>query len=45
MKRVKGGVVSDQQGKWIEHLQRHGYRAVVVRGCAEAIKAVEEYLR
>ena len=45
MKRTKGGVTSADQRVWIDFLHQAGYAAVVCRGAAEAIKAIEDYLK
>ena len=44
MKRTKGGSVSKEQKHWIERLTKHGYKVVVCKGAAEAVKAIEEAL-
>ena len=41
LKRQKGGVVSEEQKKWIEYLNNNGYPAKVCKGCDEAIKFIE----
>ena len=41
MKRVKGGSVSAEQKDWIEYLASVGYRVIVARGAADAIKQIE----
>lgn len=43
LKRTKGGRVSDNQQKWIDLLNRRGYRAVVCYGADEAIKEIKSY--
>ena len=45
MKRRKGGVVSDNQNKWIKILNDAGYYAVVCWGFDEARKVIDEYLQ
>lgn len=45
MKRIKGGVVSDAQKKWIEWFNNNGYKAKVCYGADEAIKFVQEELK
>ena len=45
MKRLKGGVVSNEQKEWKERLTERGYKSVICKGADEAIKVLEEYLR
>lgn len=45
LKRVKGGVISDEQKIWLSLYEQHGYHAKVCRGAKEAIAVIEEYLR
>lgn len=42
MKRQKGGVVTEEQKKWIEYLKDNGYPVSVCRGCNDAISFVNE---
>ena len=42
MKRLKGGVVSEEQKEWMEYLSDNGYFAEVARGCDEAIEIVKK---
>ena len=42
LKRIKGGVVSPEQKKWIKDLQDLGYPAKVCYGADEAIEFVKE---
>ena len=44
LKRVRGGMVSDNQRSWIQALTKQGYKAVVCRGSEEAIRMISEYL-
>lgn len=44
LKRTKGGTVSAHQKAWIEMLTEQGYRAVVCKGCVDAIAEIERYL-
>lgn len=44
MKRQKGGRVSDAQRRWLEDLERQGYRAEVACGWREAADIILEYL-
>jgi hypothetical protein len=37
MKRIKGGVISEEQQNWIDELNKHGVIATVCRGAEEAI--------
>ena len=41
LKRQKGGVVSEEQKKWIDYLNNNGYPSKVCKGCNEAIEFVE----
>lgn len=41
MKRTKGGVTSLYQKEWLDLLNSIGVKAVVTRGCDEAIKFIE----
>lgn len=45
MKRVKKSKVLVQQLKWIELLNKQGYKAIVCYGSNMAIKEIEEYIR
>jgi hypothetical protein len=45
MKKIKGGVVTDDQEKFLKFVSSQGYKAVVCRGAEEAIKVLEDYLR
>lgn len=44
LKRQKGGRVSDQQRRWIEALERQGYRAEIACGWREAAAIITDYL-
>lgn len=44
MKRKKGGVVSEEQKKWIDWLNDNGYSAKVCHGADEAIEYVREVI-
>lgn len=44
LKRVKGGVVSEQQEKWISYLQSLDYPTKVCYGADDAIKWIKEEL-
>lgn len=44
MKRTKGGVLSEDQKKIIDILEREGYKVVVAYGAAQAIEAINSYL-
>ena len=44
LKRVKGGVVSEEQKKWIKYLQSLDYPARVCYGADEAIEWIKEEL-
>lgn len=43
MKRIKGGVLSDDQKDWIEYLESVGDHVRVGLGCEGAIKEVSEW--
>lgn len=45
MKRQKGGRVSDAQRRWLEDLERQGYRAEIACGWQEAAQILEIYLQ
>lgn len=45
MKRVKGGVVSDEQKWWKDQLEKRGYKSEVCKGAVEAIELLENYLK
>jgi len=44
LKKVKGGVVSKEQKRWIEYLRTQGYCALVCRGSEVAIAEIKYYL-
>ena len=44
MKRTTGGRVSENQKAWLDSLNAEGYRAVICRGAAEAIREIKNYL-
>ena len=44
LKRIKGGVVSQEQKDFISFLNSQGFKAVVCKGSKEAINALESYL-
>lgn len=44
LKTEKGGIVSAEQNKWLERLNKQGYKAVVCRGFDEAIKTISDYV-
>lgn len=43
MKRIKGGVVSEDQSSWKEYLESCGYRVAICAGCEEAQGEVNEW--
>ena len=43
MKRVKGGVVSEDQYSWKEYLEANGYRVAICAGCEAAQREVDEW--
>ena len=45
LKRLQGGRLTENQSYWQRLLEREGYKWVLALGAADAIKAVEEYLR
>lgn len=45
LKKVKGGVVSDEQHEWKEHLNNSGFYASVCHGWKEAVAVIERYLK
>lgn len=44
LKRIKGGVVSDEQKDFIGYLNNQGYLAVVCKGSQSAIEEIVNYL-
>lgn len=44
MKRIKGGVVSNEQRGMIDYLQSVGYRAIVCKGAEDAKAQILEFL-
>lgn len=42
LKRQKGGVVSEEQKKWIDYLNNNGYPAKVCKGADEAIEFIKK---
>ncbi len=45
LKRVKGGVVSEEQQRWIDHLSYTGAFAKVCKGASEAIAFIDHFLK
>lgn len=45
MKKLKGGVISDEQKDWLCYLNEAGYYAMVAHGWIEAVSALENYLK
>lgn len=45
LKKLKGGVVSDEQDDWKNYLNEAGYYATVCHGWIEAVAVLEQYLR
>ena len=45
LKRVKGGVLSPEQKRWIALLNEQGYLATVCKGVDEAIDVISSYLK
>jgi hypothetical protein len=44
LKKLKGGVVSEEQKDWLHHLNSQGFCAVVCRGWEEAVNCIKLYL-
>lgn len=44
LKKVSGGVVSDEQKDWIQYLNSQGFCATVCRGWEEAVNVIRLYL-
>lgn len=44
MKKLKGGVVSDEQDKWKQHLQSQGYGVMICEGWEAARDTLVKYL-
>lgn len=44
LKKIKGGVVSDEQRDWIDYFRSVGYGAIVCHGWLEARKVLIDYL-
>ena len=44
LKRIKGGVVSKEQKRWLALLAEQGFRAVVCNGADSAIAEIKTYL-
>lgn len=42
MKRTKGGRVSEDQKEWLDELERHGWKAIVAKGCDDAVRQLRE---
>ena len=45
MKRIKGGVVSDNQRTFLNHALANGYEAKVANGYLEARKIIDDYFK
>lgn len=45
LKRQQGGKLSKNQKRWIEALNRFGYKAVVCKGAREALDVILEYMK
>lgn len=45
MKRIKGGVISQNQKEMMKRLESAGYKCLVCNGFVEAKQAIEEYLK
>ena len=44
MKRQKGGIISQEQRKWLHSLDKAGYSVGVAKGCESAIRILNKYL-
>lgn len=44
LKRLKGGIISDEQKDWLQFLRSQGYGAIVCYGWLEARKVLIDYL-
>lgn len=44
LKKLKGGVVSNEQNEWIDFLKSQGYAAYVCYGWEEAVDCIKWYL-
>lgn len=44
LKRREGGRITPEQEKWLTALNELGNKAVVARGCEEAIRIIEAYI-
>jgi len=42
--KIKGGFLRDEQKRWINELNRQGYKAVVCYSADEAMEVLQEYL-
>jgi hypothetical protein len=45
LKRTKGGVVSDDQKRWLSYLQSAGWYTCICKGFDPAVTIIEAYLR
>lgn len=45
MKRVRGGVISPEQKKWISSLNDRKFKAVVCYGALDALAVIDKYFR
>lgn len=43
MKRLKGGVISEEQKDWLDYLASEGYEVMVCRGIDDAIRSVKAF--
>ncbi len=43
LKRISGGVVSEEQAWWCAELANQGYKVEIARGFDEAVRAIENY--
>lgn len=45
LKRVKGGIVSNEQKRFLNYLNSQGYLAVICKGADEALSQIKFYLQ
>ena len=43
--KIKGGFLRDEQKRWINELNKQGYKAVVCYSADEAMEVLQEYLK
>lgn len=45
MKRLKGGVISDEQAEWLDYLQTIGHGVILAKGWLDGVNQVKQWLR